>query len=311
MTSTMMCAWFILQRDWAELGSTVGQTSYLHSDYVFIFCIDTSECVYRYEEQPRTNLECNPYPNNVLRLVCEVVGPNQLLFSIVWNWEPLVNPGQTERLPSNSLPGDKYNVQDQGLTPDVQNSQFHRRSQLRVLQLNDSDAGRYFCHVELSNGTQLTPSNKLLLSIQSVYTNLSTCLSSTAQSIRSTSCASIVTDDTVTVQPTSGNTGNTETIDSATTDANTSPTSPPTVPTPGNTADDTPVPTPTVLPMVPEPESGTLQVALYVVTPVIVIFCAIIVTLAITIVILYRKKDGHANSKKTAGITISVCLGIS
>ena len=261
--------------------------------------------MYRYEEQPRTNLECNPYPNNDLRLVCEVVGPNQVAFSIVWNWEPSVNPGQTESLPSNSLPSDKYDVQNQA---HVRNSQFHQRSQLRVLQLTDSDAGRYFCQAELGNDTQPTPSNKLLLNMQSVYTNLPRCSSSTAQSIMSTSCASIVTDDSVTVQPTSGNT------ETATTDA----TGPPTVLTPDNTPDNTPNrtpvptgPTPTIMQIVPEPESGTLQVALYIVTPVIVIFCAIIVTLAITIVILYRKKDGHANSKKTAGITISVCLGIS
>ena len=259
--------------------------------------VGTSECVYRYEEQPRTNLECNPYPNNDLRLVCEVVGPNQVTFSIVWNWEPSVNPGQTESLPSNSLPSDKYDVQNQA---HVRNSQFHRRSQLRVLQLTDSDAGRYFCQAELGNDTQPTPSNKLLLNMQSVYTNLPRCSSSTAQSIMSTSCASIVTNDTVTVQPTSGSTGNTETTDSATTDANTSPTGPPSVPTP----DDTPVPTPTVITMVPEPESGTLQVALYIVVAVIVIFCVIIVTLAITIVILYRKKGGHANFKKTAGMSV-------
>ena len=291
-----------LQCDWAALYSyiTVGQTSSFEDCMKTFISVGTSECAYHYEEQPRTNLECNPYPNNDLRLVCEVVGPNQLLFSIVWNWEPLVNPGQTERLSSNSLPRDKYNVQDQGLTPDVQNSQFHRRSQLRVLQLNDSDAGRYFCQAMLSNGTLLTPSNKLLLSIQSVYTNLPTCMSSSAQNTMSISCASIVTDDAVTVQPTSGNTGNTETTDSATTDANTSPTGPPSVPTP----DTTPVPTPTVLPMVAEPESSTLQVALYIVVAVIVIFCAIIVTLAITIVILYRKKGGHANFKKTAGMSV-------
>ena len=44
-----------------------------------------------------------------------------------------------------------------------------------------------------------------------------------------------------------------------------------------------------------------LQVALYAVISVIVVFCAVIVTLAVTIVILYRRKRGHANFKKTAG----------
>ena len=47
-----------------------------------------------------------------------------------------------------------------------------------------------------------------------------------------------------------------------------------------------------------------LQVALYAVISVIVVFCAVIVTLAVTIVILYRRKRGHPNFKKTAGMFV-------
>ena len=47
-----------------------------------------------------------------------------------------------------------------------------------------------------------------------------------------------------------------------------------------------------------------LKVALYNVVAVIVVICAIIVTLAITIVILYCKKGTHSNSDKTAGMSV-------
>jgi len=259
----------------------------------------TSECVYRYEEQPQTNLECNPYLNNELRLACRVEGPTSLTFTFIrWFWEPL-NTQQLQRL--NQSTG-KYEITQQ---PRTTTSFREMRSRLGVLQLNDSDAGRYFCQAGLSNGTLLTPSNELILNVQSTYTVLAAC-SDEQLTTESTSCASIVTDDTVTEQPTTGNTGNTEfeTTNSPTTEASNGPTDPPSVPSPNNTPGDTPIPTPTITLMVPEPESGTLQVALYIVVAVIVIFCAIIVTLAITIVILYRKKGGHANFKKTAGQSV-------
>ena len=152
--------------------------------------------MYRYEEQPRTNLECNPYPNNELTLVCEVVGPNQFS-TIVWIWEPLINPQQTQRL----LPSSKYEFQDQA-SADAGNPQFHLRSQLRVLQLTDSDAGRYFCQAALSDGTLLTPSDKLLLSVQSVYTSAGLDVSPCSNQLTTTniSCSCLrATGDSVTV----------------------------------------------------------------------------------------------------------------
>ena len=245
-----------------------------------------------YEEQPPTNLECNPYLNNELRLVCRIEGPTQLAI-IRWYWVPL-NTQQLQRLNQSS---GKYEITQQSRTT---TSFRDLRSRLDIRQLSDSDAGRYFCQAELGNGTLLTPSDELILNVQSAYTVLTACSGNQF----TTSCASIVTDDIVTEQPTTGNTGNTETTNSATTDVNTGPTDPLSVPSPDNTPNDTPVPTPTVIPMAHEPESNTLQVALYIVVAVIVIFCAIIVTLAITIVILYRKKGGHANFKKTAGQSV-------
>ena len=268
---------------------------------MYSFSVDTSECVYRYEEQPPTNLECNPYLNDMLVLVCNVEGPTQLAFTpFRWYWVPL-NTQQIRRLNESR---DKYRITQQAITP---TSSRGLRSQLGVLQLNDSDAGRYFCRAGLSNGTLLTPSNELILNVQSTYTNISSMCLVQQLTNTTTSCASI---ESVTVQPTTGNTGITgitefEITNSATTSANTGPTDLPSVPSPDNTPDDTPVPTPTTIPMAHEPESSTLQVALYIVVAVIVFFCAIILT--ITIVILYCKWGAHSNSKKTAGMSV-LCI---
>jgi len=251
--------------------------------------------VYRYEEQPQTNFVCNPYSNNELRLVCRVEGPQ--LRIIRWFWKPS-STQQPQELsgPSRPRPSDKYSIT---MSTTVSQGQ---RSRLVVFRLSDSDVGRYFCRPELVNSTLLTPSDELILNVQSTYTVSAAC-SFGPFITTTTSCASIVTDDTVTVQPTTGTTGNTgntefETTNSATTDASSGPTDPP---YPDNTPDNTPAPTPTTIPMAPEPESSTLQVALYIVVAVIVVICAMIVTLAITIVILYCKKCGP---KKTAGMSV-------
>ena len=167
---------------------------------------------------------------------------------------------------------------------------------MQVQQLNDSDAGWYFCRGHLSNGTLLTPSNKLLLATQSVYT-ISPVRNFTCPDVAQTttvySCANI-TNDSSTVSTTPPNQA---------TDTNVG-TEPPSSSLPDNTYSPSLPTTATLLPTptaTPTPESGMLQVALYAVISVIVVFCAVIVTLAVTIVILYRRKGGHANFKKTAG----------
>ena len=260
----------------------------------------TSGCEYTYVEQPPRTLQCNPYPNNELILNCDVQGPLQMAFDILWYWKPLNNQPPQEL----SHTGSKYELQQRGSSSTV-NSRTHGR-QLRVRQLNDSDTGWYFCQGNLSNATLLTPSNKLLLDMKSAYTtdpvHYSTC-PDRAQSMRVPSCANITNDSstvgTTTPNPVTGsNGGSTDTPSSSPTDDANHPSLPTTV---------TLAPTPTVIP-VTTPESNMLQVALYAVISVIVVFCAVIVTLAVTIVILYRRKRGHANFKKTAGLFVMVLL---
>ena len=248
----------------------------------------TSECPYTYWEQPLTSLECNPYPNNQLILNCEVRGPPLMAFDVVvWYWEPINNP-QPQILSSTS----KYIIIT-NRPGNVGTNYRSRNSQMRVKQLNDSNAGWYYCRGNLSNGTLLTPSNKLLLANRSVYSsddfNPSTC-PDRAQTTREPSCASITTDDSLTI--------GTQSPDLAT-DSNGGLISPPAnTYSPSLPTTVTLAPTPTAT---PTPESSMFRVALYAVISVIVVFCAVIVTLAVTIVILYRRKGGHTNFKKTAG----------
>ena len=115
-----------------------------------------------------------------------------------------------------------------------------------------------------------------------------------AQTVRNSTCASLVLDDPSTVSSTApnpvtdGNRGSTD-----------PPSNSPTIDSQRPSLPTTLAPTPTATPT-PE-SSGMYQVALYAVISVIVVFCAVIVTLAVTIVILYRRKGGHTNFKKTAG----------
>ena len=219
-----------------------------------------------------------------------------MAFRIVWYWEPL-NSQQSQRLSSTS----KYDFRERSVS--VTLSFRVHRSLLHVRNLNDGDAGWYFCQAELSNGTLLTPSNRLFLAVQSEYTsalNASTCPEYRAQSTRVPSCASIASDTSSTVGTTPSNLatdGNRGSIDR-----------PSSLPTDHSfllTTTVTLAPTPTVT-TVPDPESDMLQVVLL--AAVVVVFCVIIVTLGFIIVILIcRKKPGHVKSK-TAGKSV---FGIS
>ena len=192
---------------------------------------------------------------------------------------------QSETLLDNG----KYDFRNSGGL--VSTDRRNRVRLLRVQQLNGNDTGWYFCQGILANGTLLTPSNRLFLALQPVYNNVSTC-PDMAQTARAPSCTTIVLDDSVSSTTpnsvTDGNRGSTD-----------PPSNSPTIDGQRPSLPTTLVPTPTATPT-PE-SSGMLQVALYAVISVIVVFCAVIVTLAVTIVILYRRKGGHANFKKTAG----------
>ena len=227
-------------------------------------------------------------------LSCDVQGPVQLSFSIVWYWDPLNNQ-QSQRLSAS-----KYGFM---ASSSIGASSRAFSSQLRVQQLNDNDAGRYYCQAELSNGTLLTPSNRLFLAIESEYVvNASTCPNRT-QTTRVRSCASIAIDSsTTTPHPiTDGNNGSADPSSSSPTDGNHHPSVLATI--------ITLAPTPTVT-TVPDPESDNLQVVLYSMAAIILVFCATTVTLGILVVILVCRKRCHVKSKKTAGKSI-LCISHS
>ena len=275
--------------------------------YRTLLSSDTSECAYTYREQPPSTLECNPYPNMRLILGCEIRGPSQT--TITWFWEPL-NTRQPQRLSGAR----KYSFQHRIV---VNRNSWLVRRQLQVRRLDDSDAGWYFCQAELSNGTLLTPSNRLFLDIQSLYRSASICQDE-VQANTVPSCARIVTDDSTTASTigntppnaaTDSNRGSIDPPSTLSTDGTHRPslvTDPPsTLPTDGThhpsllttTVTLTPMPTMTT---VPDPESSMLRVALYSISAVVVVFCATIVTLGFSIVILLcRKKHSHTDSKTT------------
>jgi len=243
--------------------------------------VGTSECVYRYEEQPLTNLECNSYLNNVLRLVCRIEGPTQLAF-IRWYWVPL-NTEQLQRL--NQSPG-KYSIISIAQQVSATGSQV-LRSQLRVFPLNDSDARRYFCQAGLGNGTLLTPSNELILNVQSTYTVSAAC-SFGPFITTTTSCASIVTDDSAAMQPTTGNTQHT---DVTTVPLNTQPSPTKHVHQPSTRFVTTPLPNIPTYSNMELPANDSLWI--YIVVPLTGVLCVIIVSLLIifmAVMIHMRKK---------------------
>ena len=245
----------------------------------------------------------------LLILGCEIRGPSQA--TITWFWEPL-NTRQPQRLSDAR----KYGFQ---LRIVVNRNSWLERRQLQVRRLTDSDAGWYFCQAELSNGTLLTPSNRLFLAVQSLYRRASICQDE-AQASTVPSCARIVNDDSTTASTvgttpsnpaTDSNRGSIDPPSGLPTDGThrpslltDSPSSLPTVNTHHSsllTTTLTLAPTPTVA-AVPDPESDMLQVVLLV--AVVAVFCVIIVTLGFIMVILIcRKKPGHVKSK-TAGKSV-------
>ena len=261
-----------------------------------------------------------------LILGCEIRGPSQT--TITWFWEPLIT-----RQPQRLSVARKYSFQNRIV---VNRNFWLVRHQLQVRRLDDSDAGWYFCQAELSNGTLLTPSSRLFLDIQSLYRSASICQDE-VQANTVPSCARIVTDDPTTASTigstppntaTDRNRGSIDPPSTLSTDDTHRPslltdppstlptddthrpsllTDSPTLPTDSTrrpsllttTVTLTPMPTMTT---VPDPESSMLQVALYSISAVVVVFCATIVTLGLSIVILLcRKKHSHTDSKKTTG----------
>ena len=147
-----------------------------------------------------------------------------------------------------------------------------RTSRLIIKRLNEvNDVGDYWCQVRLQNGTVLPKkSNILTLSSEAQYQGLGPCDGS--QVVDKEDC---ILPSQVTVP------GVTDTL---------TPNTGPVVQTTASSSN---------LSLTPQSTDGAMEepgsknlVALYAVVAVIVVFCLVIVTLSIIIVVLYRKKCG-------------------
>ena len=221
-------------------------------------------------EEPDVSLSCNPYGNDKLITECTVIGPGNT-FSIQWVWRDLVG-GNTILMDSNSdvTIGTMTSHTNGGEKTVV-------RSRLTIRGLINR-IGQYWCRVLLTNGTVLEQtSNILQLLVNSAYSSQGnfSCHENEVLSDGSDDCIFPVTGDIAqtTTPPISEEPTTTPRLETTSTQPlnQTSPSD--------------------------QPGLGT---ALYSVIAVIVVFCAVIVTLTVTIVLLYRRKCARVDIK-TAG----------
>ena len=223
-------------------------------------------------------LNCNPYDGARLVLTCTAEGPSTPSFSVIWMRQ---RNGIDEGL-RGSQRGIMIEVHTDGRS-------LRRSSRLTVDKLSEVDAvGDYWCQVELDNGTVLQrKSNILTLSSEAQYQGLGRCNGS--QVVDKVDC---IHPPQVTVPGVS--------------DALT-PNTGPMVQTTASSSNLSLTPQSTDGAM-GEPGSMNLA-ALYAVVAVIVVFCLVIVTLSIIIVVLYRKKCGPVRFK-TEGKQLSTHLAL-
>ena len=202
-------------------------------------------------------LKCNPYDATRLVLTCLVEGPSTPSFTIIWMRE---RNGIDEGLGSQTgidIDAENLNINSRGL---------RRSSRLTVNGLSEvDDVGDYWCQVSLRNGTVLQKkSNILTLSSEAQYQGLGPCGGS--QFVDKEDCIH-----------------------------------PPQVTVPGVTDADTTTPNsvqnssnhfPT-----PQSTGGTIEesdnknlVSLYTGVTFTILFCLLIVTISIILVVLCRKK---------------------
>ena len=209
-------------------------------------------------------LNCNPYDGARLVMRCTADGPSTPAFTIMWMRE---RNGIDRRLNDSHIDVIRFN---DGQT-------LKRTSRLIIKRLNEvNDVGDYWCQVRLQNGTVLPKkSNILTLSSEAQYQGLGRCGGS--QFVVKEDC---IHPSQVTV--------------SEVTDALT-PNTGPVVQTTASSSN---------LSLTPQSTDGAMEepgsknlAALYAVVAVIVVFCLVIVTLSIIIVVLYRKKCGPLRFK--------------
>lgn len=248
--------------------------NYARNDFPLLL-LDTdstaSDCEYMFIEEPLVNLPCDPYGNNKLITECTVTGPINS-FSIQWA-ERSLDGGNIILTDSNSGSSES-DVAIEAMNMGHSNGEEQSvRSRLTISGLANRIA-QYWCQVRLTNGTVLEhTSNVLQLLVDSTYSSQGNC---DEEPLSETSDECIF--------PVSGAIAQTSTppIEEPTT----TPSLPATSAQPLNQTS-------------PSDQPG-LGPALYSVIAVIIVFCAVIVTLTVTIVLLYRKKCARGDIK-TAG----------
>ena len=221
-------------------------------------------------EEPDVSLSCNPYGNDELITECTVVGPINT-FTIQWVWRDLV--GVDNILMDSNSPAESDVTIQSRRTLHSNGEDQNVDSRLTISGLMNR-IGQYWCRVRLTNGTVLEqPSNVLQLLVNSAYSSHGNC-DETSLSDTSDDC----------IFPVAG------VIAQTTTPPIEEPTTTPSLETTS---------TQPLNQTSPSDQTG-LGTALYSVIAVIVVFCAVIVTLTVTIVLLYRRKSARVDIK-TAG----------
>ena len=123
----------------------------------------TGPCRYLYTEQPPTDLDCNPYPLNALRLICNVVYSESELSAVTLKW--IYRPNSNTQTPVTITESVKYRINPRRTSGRI-------RSTLEIKTLTNTDAGSYSCQAEFTNGSRTGESQRLNLFTESDCTNL-------------------------------------------------------------------------------------------------------------------------------------------
>jgi hypothetical protein len=211
----------------------------------------------KYVRQPPTEIDCNPYIDKELSLICTVNGSNASDISIVWFRRTTIGSGMEELAASNSFerPRDVNGI---------------RRFQSRFTQtrLNSrNDTGEYWCQVRLTDdGTLLQDKSNILVLFNETHYQHQNLQGCNDVFVNQVDCLHVAIGPNTLTDPMQ-----------STPFSEVSP-------TPDSMAEEL-------------EDSGKNLAALYAVIAVIAVFCIVIVTLTIIIVVLYRKKCGPVRFK--------------
>lgn len=132
--------------------------------------IHAGDCSFRFQQQPDTNLNCNPYHNTTLHITCLAKGPLHSALQVVWWLQES----------SNSQPV-RANVESSSHSfIETQNEQWITTT--LSLTLNNSSKKQQdrlcvWCQIEVPGRTLAIPSNRLCVKDPNVYSNIQNCSS--------------------------------------------------------------------------------------------------------------------------------------